>query len=236
MILLLLLVACAGGLSEPAATTLPSGQSGPHPTGPPPPGPPGPPPGGVSHDLPSPWTLDAILGPPSATGSWTGPAILGAVRTRMDLDRDGRVGESEYTRVAMPDRPWTWADADRDGDLSVNELAVLLQKQDPNQFHVPKGPPTPPTPPTPPAPRKTHGMNWMVAQTLQAEIHAVDPTIPLPSAAEIDAVDGRTLDAGAHLWRRYADASKKVGIAFPAGLLPAEPLPTVPLPTVPPTK
>jgi hypothetical protein len=67
-------------------------------------------------------------------GGWTREAALGPLLVRLDAGGDGRVDAAEYERVAYAAPPFSEADADRDGALSVSELEVVLFRQDPNTF------------------------------------------------------------------------------------------------------
>lgn len=91
------------------------------------------------------WSPILLLGCAS-----TGPQVTEAeaepfvsVLVPLDLDRDGRVVESEYSRVWQGEPRFQSADKDGDGALSAREVAIEVIETDPLRFNQmePEGPP-----------------------------------------------------------------------------------------------
>ena len=91
------------------------------------------------------WSPILLLGCAS-----TGPQVTEAeaapfvsVLVPLDLDRDGRVVESEYSRVWQGEPNFQSVDTDGDGALSAREVAIEVIETDPLRFNQmePDGPP-----------------------------------------------------------------------------------------------
>jgi hypothetical protein len=155
---------------------------------------------------------------------WTEPAAVEPALARLDADRDGRVDQAEFDRVAWGGPSFAFADADRDGALSAAELAAALRKVDPLDFDdaPPRGAPDPKLGP---------GMTgtftveqrwlWELLYSLRGEALAKDPAAPVPSDEAVRAAiaTGR-VDAAATqaVLVQLRDAWTAVGLTFPAGL------------------
>lgn len=132
------------------------------------------------------WSPILLLGcasaEPTVTEAEAAPFV--SVLVRLDLDRDGRLVESEYSRVWKGEPRFQSADKDGDGALSALEVAIEVIETDPLRFNQmePDGPPSADShrllkPPP--------GPLWEALVFLSAEEEAKDPTAARPSLAVI---------------------------------------------------
>lgn len=156
-------------------------------------------------------------------GPWTTENALAPSLARMDKDGDGRVTEAEYAPVSFAGPPWADVDLDASGDVDLRELAGLIQRQDPTTFYFsdPELPP-PRMGGGKPDEERSHKVAVLrVFETLQAEVVARDPSVPVPTAGEMEeAAEPGTLDSAEALamFARLEVASKAAGVTFPKAL------------------
>lgn len=191
---------------------------------------------------------------------WTDVGAVAPTRAQLDTDKDGRVGEAEYKRVALRGRPFAEIDADGDGDLSEEEVLAMVLATDPLAFSTGR-----PDAKAKAAKKRQQDRNanrpkienqpadtrkvlseaqWTVRNILlsiKAEVRAKDHNHAVPTDDVIKAAaataDIRTAESRAVLLD-LEKASDEVGIDFPASLratvLANEPVtPTVVLPEEP---
>jgi hypothetical protein len=82
-----------------------------------------------------------VLGCGSPRDPWTEAGALAPNLARIDTDRDGRVTDAEWARVAYAAPPLGSLDEDEDGALDAGELSRWLATQDPVRFDLPQAPP-----------------------------------------------------------------------------------------------
>lgn len=176
---------------------------------------------------------------PAERPSPADPALLTALAptlSRLDADHDGRVVAAEYDAHLWHGPAFADVDLDHDGMLGPIELATLFLAQDPSTFDPDERNPlaglaaAPPPPPMEPALRQAaaggpevQGMLLAgVMQWMEAEVHAKDPSRPLPPDPALYAATraGRLDDARAQaVFRQLRDAWTAEGLTFPEGFV-----------------
>lgn len=155
------------------------------------------------------------------------PSVVAPLRRHLDRDGDGRVSPEEYDRVRYGGPAWSEADGDGDGDLSVAELEVLFETQDPLTFDdrmkdIPDTTVQAPDRFHPDAP-EVRALRDLLLH-LAAVARAREPSVPLPSREELSAAAATGDPASPEVrsaLSRLREGWKTAGLAFPAGLVPA---------------